>query len=563
MHQGSTTVRTPSPAVALGVFALIAGSAVALLLEAATGDSVTIDEFAHLPAGLYYLHTGRFNVYNLSPPLLRLWCALPAWWAGAEADFSSFIMQPNHWLLGYHFLVRNAARYQHLFVLARLPTIVLTVALIAVLFCFARRAFGFAGGVTAALLAAFCPNVLAHGHLVTTDVGHALFFLLAVLAYERALRELRARDMCVAGLLLGVAQLTKFTALALYPLLALMTLIGTPRGMRRRAWGSFVACVALSLVVLNAGYLFSGFGTPLARFDLTMPGLRAIAASPLGRLPVPLPADFVDGYDKQMAEAQAQYTVYFHGALSRHGWWYYYPAAFVLKTPLPLLLLFVLGIVVWAGSGRLRRERLRSATLFLPPLLYVTLFSLVTDVNVGLRYILAVYPFVFLIAASVWAAPAARARGVQAVLAALVLTQVASAWLSRPYFLSYFNQLAGGSENGYRWLIDSNVDWGQELLRLRAYLRAHGIARVRLAYFGRVGPEVYDIDYELIPAEVTPAVYAVSASYLMGKPYYMYDHGRLLWAPENLYVDFQRYRPTAVLGHSLFIYDLRDAAAEP
>jgi hypothetical protein len=162
-----------------------------------------------------------------------------------------------------------------------------------------------------------------------------------------------------------------------------------------------------------------------------------------------------------------------------------------------------------------------------------------------------------LIAASLWAAPCVARGWVRAVLAVALLAQVGATVSSRPYYLAYFNALAGGSRNGYRWLIDSNVDWGQELLRLRAYMQRRGITQVRLAYFGRVAPEVYGIDYQVIQGSLQPAVYVVSASYLMGRPYYLYDHGALYWMPRNSFTTFQHYEPTAVIGHSLFVFDLR------
>ncbi len=560
-RRGATAERKLKPAatrLAAGVVALSVLCSAALLLEAARGDSVTIDEFAHLPAGLYYLHTGRFNLYNLSPPLLRIWCALPAWWAGAPANFADFVSAPDHWLLGYDFMAHNAARYQELFFLARLPAVVLVLVLVLVVALAAWRAFGPGAGVAAAVLCAFSPNILAHGHLVTTDLGHTFFFLLAVLAYERVLRRPSAASVLAAGVVLGLAQLTKFTALLLYPILAVLTAIAAARrGTRLRLALAFVGCVVVSGIVLNAGYLFQGCGAPLAGYELHSSWLQRLAKGPPGHVPLPLPADFVTGYDQQAAEAQGQYSVFFHGQLSRTGWWYYYLAALALKTPIPALLLVAAGLVVLVAGGRWRRDPLGSAVLVLPPLVYLTLFSWLTDINLGVRYVLPVYPFLFLTAASLWAAPWAARGWMRAVLAVALLAQVGATWLSRPYYLSYFNALAGGSQNGYRWLIDSNVDWGQELLRLRAYLQARDITQVRLAYFGRVAPEVYGIDYQVIQGALQPAVYVVSASYLMGRPYYLYDHGELYWVPQNAYAGFQRYTPTVVIGHSLFVFDLR------
>jgi hypothetical protein len=543
---------------AAALVALVATAAAALLVEAARGDSVTVDEFAHLPAGLFYLHTGHFSVYNLSPPLLRLWCALPVWWVGATADFAHALTDPNQWALGGDFMARNADRYQELFVLGRLPAILLTLVLIGVVFRSGGRLLGVAAGVTAAVLCGFCPNILAHGHLVTTDVGHTLLFFAAVMAWERVLRRPSPAATVLAGVVLGLAQLTKFSALLLYPLDALLAVVACRSGAAAaRVWRSFAAGVALSLIVLNAGYLFSGMGGSLRQYTLKTAAMRALAASPLGGLPLPLPEDFVRGYDAQLAEAQSHYTVFFHGELSEKGWWYYYLAAFVLKTPMPTLVLLLAGAVGWLGAGRWRTEPLTTAVLFVPPVVYVGALSLLTDINLGLRYILPAYPFLWLIAGSVWNQRWTRQPAGRALLVALLAAQVLVALRARPYYLSYFNALAGGSENGRYWLVDSNLDWGQDLLRLRDYLRTRGNPHVRLAYFGSTAPELYDIDYEVFTQPGAPGVYVVSANYLMGRPYFLYDHGSLRWVEGDGYRRFRDYQPTAVIGQTLFVFDLR------
>src|SRR5213078_2088337 len=228
---------------------------------------VTVDEFAHLPAGLYYLQTGHFDVYNLSPPLLRELAALPVLAAGPAGDFARFTTFPEHWALGYEFMERNRDRYHLLFVLGRLPMVALALALVVAVYLCGARHLGTRAGLAAAALAAFCPTVLAHG------------------------------------------------------------------------------------------YLAHGSGTPLAAYTLKSPGLRALAQGPLGALPLPLPADFVRGFDKQRAEATSYYTVYFHGEWSTRGWWYYYPAAFALKETLPMLVLLAAGLLALA-AGRATRDRL-------------------------------------------------------------------------------------------------------------------------------------------------------------------------------------------------------------
>src|SRR5213078_4796142 len=211
--------------------------------------------------------------------------------------------------------------------------------------------------LAAAALAAFCPTVLAHGHLVGTDVGAALAMFLAVWAAFEALGAPTTRRTLLAGLAVGAAELTKFSALTLYPMLAVLALAACVRGPRRWQPWAVAAAGVLSLVVVNAVYLAHGSGTPLAAYTLKSPGLRALAEGPLGALPLPLPADFVRGFDKQRAEATSYYTVYFHGEWSTRGWWYYYPAAFALKETLPMLVLLAAGLLALA-AGRATRDRL-------------------------------------------------------------------------------------------------------------------------------------------------------------------------------------------------------------
>ncbi len=533
--------------------------AAAVLGLEAVGDSVTIDEFAHLPAGLYYLRTGRFDVYNLSPPLLREIAALPLLAAHPAGDVAAFggTAVSQHWALGYAFMERNAARYHRLFVLGRLPMAALTLVLVLAVARCGTQLLGPTAGLAAATLAAFSPTVLAHGHLVGTDVGCALAMLLASWAALLALRAPSIRRTAVLGLALGAAVLTKFSALALYPALALLALVaslGQPVA-RWQPWAVVAGAAVASLLVINAGYLGEGFGQPLAAYALRDPTLARLAAGPLGRLPLPLPADFVRCYDTQHVEASGLYPVYFHGTWSTHGWWWYFPAALGLKETLPLLGLAAAGLVLLV-TRRVRLEPLVAAFLAAPPLVFASLLILLTDIDLGVRYLLPVIPFLCLMAAVPFAREALSPRG-RRIAGALVALHAAVSLAATPAHLAYTNGLVGPPDDAWRWLADSNLDWGQELRRLHAYLAARGLPTIRLAYFGRVAPEVYGIPYELPRGPLAPGLYVVSASFLAGRPYFLYDHGQVYEAPPDAFAAFRRLTPTAVIGHSLFVYNLR------
>ena len=237
---------------------------------------------------------------------------------------------------------------------------------IAVYLCGARH-FGRRVGLAAAALAAFCPTLLAHGHLVGTDVGAALAMFLGTWTAFEAVRQPTAGRTLLAGLAVGVAELTKFSALALYPTLALLTVAAILRGPARgQALAVLGTVVLVSVAVINIGYLARGSGTPLSAYRFETPGLRILAASLFGSVPIPLPSDFLRGFDRQHFEASAYYPVYFHGTWSRHGWWYYYPAAFTLKETLPMLARLAVGLLMLA-TARATRDPLLVAFLLVPP----------------------------------------------------------------------------------------------------------------------------------------------------------------------------------------------------
>jgi hypothetical protein len=537
--------------LALAAIVVAAG---AILVAEAVGDSVTIDEFAHLPAGVYYLETGRFGVYNLSPPLLRELAALPVMLAHPAGDLAAVAARADHWAVGYEFMQANAARYHFLFVLARLPMIALTLALVVAVFACGRRHLGARAGLAAAALAAFCPTVLAHGHLVGTDTGATLAMFLASWAALEALRTPSLGRTLLLGLALGVAQLTKFSALALYPTTLALGIVASARGPRR--WQPFATvgvALAVSLLVVNVGYLGRGSGAPLSSYTLTSPDLQAVATGRIGRLPLPLPGDFVTGFDRQHQEAGGVYPVYFHGTWSTRGWWYYYPAAFALKETLPMLVLLGMGIAVLV-AGRATGDALVVSFLVVPALLFTIAFAALTDINLGVRYLLPAYPFVFLLAACPLADRMAGRQWL-GIAASVTCLHVAIGAVATPCHLAYMNALAGPADTRYRWLVDSNLDWGQELGRLHSYLAARGVTTVQLAYFGRVDPELYGIDYVVPRGPLAHGTFAVSASFVAGRPYFVYDHGRLYGAPADAFAAFRDRQPTAVIGHSLLVYD--------
>ena len=490
--------RSASVALVAAAVALQAGLAV----HAMRGSSATFDEGAHLPAGYTHLALGDHRLNPEQPPLAKLLAAAPllAVRPVVKTDARSWV-EARQWEFGRSFLYRwNDA--DRLLFLGRLPIVALASCLVVAVFLEARRRFGDAAAAASLGLAALSPDVLAHGALVTTDLAFALFFFLSVVAFSRVVEEATPRRVVAAGLATGAAFATKFSAPILVPVLLLLGLVG-PR--RRRLPLALAGVFALTLLVVWASYGFRPALSPDAGVRAVQRAeLEAPVESPLLRVAVAaadaglVPEDYARGLVFVMRHSEARRT-FLLGELSDRGFPHYFLVTFLLKTPVPLLVLTALALV---RIGRLPRRE--AVFLWLPVLVYAA--STVTrGLQIGHRHLLPLYPFLFVAAGEAaarlwsWRRPAGLALA-----AALGLWYAGGTLRQHPHHLAYFNEIAGGPANGWRVLVDSNLDWGQDLKRLATWMRENGVPRVKLSYFGSADPAYYGIDAETLPGYTAP-----------------------------------------------------------
>lgn len=539
--------------------ALLVTALAAMLYSGARENSVTVDEMAHLPAGLVYLTSGRFATYHHNPPLVRMLAAIPVTAAGIAVPAAADI--DDRWRLGMAFQRALGSSYHAVFLRSRMVIAAITCATAMLLFAASRRASGDAVALVALTLFCFSPTVLAHGALVTTDAGFMLAFLATVCSTVAAIRAPTWRRSLGLGTVLGLAQLTKFTALLLYPVVIAIAVLATlPRDGWAQPWARLagrarvarmVVVVALSLLWLNAGYLFQGSGLSLAQYRLGDSRLAALAASPLGSVPLPLPGDYILGFDAQAQEASGRFEVYLGGQRSRAGWWYYYPLALLYKEPAPLFVL--LAAVV--GLGAARRLPLSAVLMGSSAITVACFVAFVagTNVDLGVRYLLFLLPLLHFIAAHVASPPFTRGR--RLVVGACLAWYAASSLRAYPDYLSYFSEAVGGVERGHEYLADSNLDWGQDLLRLRAWMAERGVESVALSHYGLVDPGSYGIAYEpLGPSPVSDRV-VISANHLLGiDP----------WAGGAMYVaPYRDLVPRERIGATLWVFDTIRGVSTP
>jgi len=456
--------------------ALVVCAALALFawrgLAAMRADGRTIDEAGHLAYGERGLTQGTFarnTQYENSKMPVSVLNALPV------AVASRLGHPPD-----------EAERLW----LARLPTVLLGVGLGVLVFLWAGELFGFRGGALALFLYTFCPNVLAHTHLVTTDVATALGMFAATYALWRYFQAPGPVRLALAAGSFGLAQLTKATALFLVPIFVLIALsevlraqvasgprgasgasgasgvalASAPRRLVRAAWPAAALAIG-ALATLNLGFAGEKTFAPLRSYAPISRPFQALAATPLVRdLPIPVPQPYVAGLDMVTRDARDGSLSYLHGRYSTHGFWNYYLVATLIKVPVGTLLL--LALAVWlAATGRVRVPG-AEAFLFVPVLFLLAYLSLAFELQIGLRYFLPAFPFLFVAAGRTasWR-PLASPFGVVVIL--LAAWTAISSFSVHPRYIPYFNELVGGPKNGYHWLTDSNVDWGQD----RDYVR--------------------------------------------------------------------------------------------
>jgi hypothetical protein len=547
MHLPS--LRSDSILAALaGVVVLVAAARIASTYQVFSG---TFDEPSHVAAGMEWLDRGQFSYEPMNPPLARVAAALGPYAVGIRS-FGS----PNRWREGSRILYAEGA-YRRNLALARLGALPFFLAAAVLVWVWTRRCCGAPSAAAAVLLLAALPPMLAHGGLATTDMAAAATLTAALYAFTRWLDTRTLGHALGLGLAAGLAILAKLSALAFLPaaggtILAVRwwatragdptapaaeepdgppsdagplragryAAVSTPRGVALAA--------AAAWLVVWAGYRFS---------------FHAVDGGP------PLPAaELWRGIAHLVQKAGIGHETYLLGEISTRGWWWFFPVTLAVKTPLPFVALTAIG-----GLGCLRRLRRDGDWRAIAPLaaaVAVAVVALPPGLNIGLRHVLPVYPLAAVVAGYgvtlLW--QAAEARAAQRALAvALVLWQVVGTWRAHPDYLPWFNELAGSRPE--RVLVNADLDWGQDLLRLADTVEARGIDSLALAYYGSANPARHFPHVRpMAPFERPTGWFAVSVAVIKGL--HVPDWTGFEW--------LEAVEPAAYIGKSIRLYHLTE-----
>ncbi|MBN1887258.1 MAG: glycosyltransferase family 39 protein [Thermoflexales bacterium] len=534
----------------------------------------TMDEQNHVARGYVFLRTADPRLSSEHPPLINSLEALPllmladvrlptddwSWQVGEWYRFADlFLWEVNH-------------DVERMIYLARLPVIGLTLLLASLVARWAGELWGQSGALLGLTLVTLDPNLLAHGGLATTDMGQALAVFTAGYAVWRATQAPSWQAFALTGLAMGAMLASKVSALAFAGVFGAL-LVGDaarrvidPQGLLRSSGSpplrsgailkrllAVVGVVAIALLALWAVYAFE-----------LAPVVEGGPAWPLGT--------YWKGLLSIFEQVQGGRPSYMLGRTSIHGWWIYFPLAFAVKTPLPTLGLLLLAIPAALASRRWRAQ----AFLLVPVLAYWAL-AMQSALNLGYRHLLPTLPFLYVWAGQLAEAslpfklplprislptsysllPAKRSYFLLPILCLWLLVETVSI---APHFLSYFNPLGGGPANGWKILADSNIDWGQDLKALRAYVRANPSTKIKLSWFGSSYPEAYGIDYEPLPGlphhfdlwakppfdpqQPEPGLYAISVSNLVEIPF----------EDKWVFAYFRARAPDERIGYSIYLY---------
>ena len=545
--------------------------------------SITTDEIVLIPSAYAYLSDGDTQLVHEHPPLVKLLAGLPLVSLHPPLKMLPEAGAPPRTVVHTQtrvgrFWEDNRAAIERVSLLARLPFVALTVALGLLIYVFARDVFGSRAALLAVALFSLEPTILAHGRVVQTDVAAAFGYLLLCHAlYRYALAPVWTRALW-AGAAAALAILAKFSMLLVAPVVGAFFAVMLWRGARREGVGralalaAHAALVALTtLSLIHAAYLFNS--SPVletdarwmaSAFPADEGNVRLNAARALSSV---LPVDFVLGIFWQVAHNERGHPASLLGMYRNTGWWYYYPVAFALKTTLPFLLIS-LASLAW-GAWMVVRRRERQFLIFLIPFVIYTGFVLMSRINIGVRYYLPAYTLLFILGGALLARllNGRRRRSAAFIIAALLLGWTGiEAVRAYPDQMSYMNQLAS-REPRWRYLSDSNVEWGDDVRALAEYLRGRGETRVRAATLaGDHMLPCYGIENLNL---ITPVAVewpqtryvAVGASFLNGStvpPGVV--RGRTLDEAErvNFFDAYRRRTPEVVIGGSIYVFREQD-----
>jgi len=564
-------------------------------------DSLTFDETAHIGAGYSYLTKLDYRVNPEHPPLIKDLAALPLLFLNLKFPEQSFEkVNPAIWWTQFDFandfIYKSGNNPDQILIFSRLPLILLFLILGWLLYFWSKKLLGNWQALLVLTFFCFSPTFLANGRLVTTDVGAALGVVLAIYFWLRFLKEPNKLNITLAGLIFGFSILIKFNLILLIFLLGFITIIWAwlKKGniLKYIYFGLLAGILGMVLVVwpiyrihiLNypadlqleqTKEVLLTAGLPKTLKDINILLAENEILRPFG--------EFLLGLNMATNRTTAGNTTYFMGTISAEGRLGYFPMVYLIKVPLAfhiitiLVLLFAaykLKFPFWKNTGKRLKKWINDYFPQFSMIIFLIIYwatSLSGNLNIGIRHILPTFPFIYILL--VWGISHLfeNLKGKKGKMVASAILIILVSWYCFcpisifPYFIAYFNELAGGPDNGYKFVVDSNLDWGQDLKRLTKWVDKNLPAdrQVYLDYFGGGDPRYY-LGEKYIPWDRTRTesefpkgnYLAVSATQMQGQranPVLGFDQETFQYFWLNKFEP-----PITKIGYSIFVYYIPD-----
>ena len=614
-----------------------------LMLNSSLRESAIVDELAHIPAGYSYLKFGDNRLNPEHPPLLKDLSAIPLVFLNLNFPIESNYWQQyinGQWDVGRVFLYESGNNADQIIQLARIFPMILTLLTAFLVYLLAKKFVGPYWALLPFILFSFSPLFLAHGHYVTTDIAAAFGAILIFLIVIPKMMQPSKKNLLVAGLFLGIAQLTKFSLLLFYPLIIIFILIWkivqiikqkkshltiSPLKEILKTLGNIIIVFIISFGVIYLVYLPQNINYPIEKqvYD-TEQILYSFAGGPdpqletcrhwtgsisrqmrcvaeidiaLSKNKITKPfAQYLLGALMVVERSTGGNTGYFLGNISNSGWHEYFPIVFLIKEPIPSLILIFLAIF-WSFKNFIKStidniknknwwtkliNWLSQNFLLFCILIFViiySIFSIRSPLNIGYRHLTVIIPLIYILTADQikkwwWGVKnnvdsqsifsllinfnQIKKIGIKTILILiLIMWYIIEALIISPHFIAYFNEFVGGAKNGYKYVVDSNLDWGQDLKRLAKFVEENNINKIKLDYFGGGSPtyylqEKFEHWQSAKGQPETNSWLAVSLTFLQnsqGKPVPGFHIN-----PKDTYNWLKDKKPTTRIGYSIFVY---------
>ena len=513
-------------------------------------------EIGHIGAAVYLWQTGQNDVFHVNPPLVRAVAGFPiAMFCKPNYDWTGYSPRPqdrSEWRIGNAFIAANEPDDLRLYIfLARLACIPLILLGGYFGYRFASELYGQWSGFTFLILWTFSPLILGWGATICPDVHAASFGIIGLYSFWHWLKTPTWKKAIIAGMCLGLMPLTKITWIIAFPIWLFVWAFYMPFKQKRQ----LAAMMLFGIWTVNMGYFFEGSLRPLKDYQFissTLTGQEItkgrtlavgnrFADSWLGYVPVPFPAEFVQGIDTQRIDFERGMDSYAHGIWSDRGWWWYYGYVLLLREPLGVWALIIVAMFLTCFYRSARASWRDELTILIPLLLAFAFISSQEGLSINPRYVVLILPLLYILASKVASFPSITCR----LLSAVFLIWVVFSSLSfYPYSMSYFNELSGKPTNYPKYLLGSNIDWGQDAYTLRAWTVKHSEAKpLYISYSSPIPLEKLSIEGDgTVPSELTPGWMVVGVNELFAK------NGTLTWLKEH--------EPVDMAGYSIWIYHI-------